>query len=408
MTMESETAAVPIQEPAVAVPEAPTRPADEGFRAGGVLLVSFCHFVHDIYSSFLSPLLPLLIEKLSLTLTRAGLLTTVMQLPALINPIIGLWADRISVRWFIILAPSLTAVPMCLVGLAPNYGVLMFLLFLAGISVSLFHVPAPVMIAKLSGPYKGRGMSFFMVGGEFARTIGPMAAVGAVSLLGLEGYYPIMVFGLASSVWLYLKFKDVPIRAGNSSKISLKTTWKEIRAVMVPLAAILFARGFMHASIITFLPTYITQQTGGLWLAGISLTLVEGAGVAGVLTAGPLSDRLGRKNVLLVTLVSAPVFLMAFIWLDGWLKFAALILTGFTLLSTTPVMLAMVQENSTTSPAAANGIFMMASFTARSTVVVAVGAIADAIGLHHTYLVSAVLGLAGIPFILMLPKLAKK
>ncbi|MEJ2040199.1 MAG: MFS transporter, partial [Desulfosarcinaceae bacterium] len=197
MTMESETAAAPIQEPAVAVPEAPARPADEGFRTGGVLLVSFCHFVHDIYSSFLSPLLPLLIEKLSLSLTRAGLLTTVMQLPALINPIIGLWADRISVRWFIILAPSLTAVPMCLVGLAPNYGVLMFLLFLAGISVSLFHVPAPVMIAKLSGPYKGRGMSFFMVGGEFARTIGPMAAVGAVSLMGLEGYYPIMVFGLA-------------------------------------------------------------------------------------------------------------------------------------------------------------------------------------------------------------------
>ena len=394
MTMESKSAAVQGPEEI---------PVAEEFRAGGVLLISLCHFVHDVYSSFLSPLLPLLIEKLSLSLTRAGLLSTVMQLPALLNPVIGMWADRISVRWFIILAPSMTAVPMCLLGVAPNYAVLLFLLFVAGISVALFHVPAPVMVAKLSGAYKGRGMSFFMVGGEFARTVGPMAAVAAVSLLGLEGMYPIMLFGPASSAWLYLKFKDVPIHREGAGSISLKETWGQIKGIMLPLAAILCARGFMHASIVTFLPTYITEQTGGLWLAGISMTLVEGAGVAGVITAGPLSDRLGRRNVLLICLISAPLLLLAFIWLDGWLRFAALILTGFTLLSTTPVMLAMVQEHSTTSPAAANGIFMMTSFTARSTVVVAVGYIADLIGLQNTYMVAALLGIAGIPFIIMLP-----
>ena len=61
----------------------------EPFQTGGVLLLSVCHFIHDIYSSFLSPLLPLLIQKLSLSLTRAGLLTTIMQIPALLNPFIG-------------------------------------------------------------------------------------------------------------------------------------------------------------------------------------------------------------------------------------------------------------------------------------------------------------------------------
>jgi len=247
-------------------------------------------------------------------------------------------------------------------------------------------------------------MSCFMVGGELARTIGPLAVVGAISLLGLEGYYPVMLVGMASSFWLYLTFKDVPIRHQGHRPSSIKGTWSEISAVMLPLAAILCARGFMHASIVTFLPTYITQQTGGLWLAGISLAMVEGAGVAGVMTAGPLSDRFGRRMVLLISLISAPVLLLAFIWLDGWPRFAALILTGFTLLSTTPVMLAMVQEQASASPAAANGIFMMTSFTARSTVVVAVGFIADIIGLQNTYLISALLGLLGIPFIIMLPR----
>jgi FSR family fosmidomycin resistance protein-like MFS transporter len=262
------------------------------------------------------------------------------------------------------------------------------------------------MVAKCSGPLKGRGMAFFMMGGEFARAVGPMAAVGAVSLLGLEGFYPIMLVGLASSTWLYVKFKDVPIRQQQERRrnISLKGTWGEVRSLMLPLAAILTARGFMHAAIVTFLPTYITQQAGALWLAGMSLTLVEGAGVAGVMIAGPLSDRFGRRRVLMICLASAPILLMAFVVLGGWIRYVALLLTGFTLISTTPVMLAMVQEHPTGSPSAANGIFMMALFLARSSVTVVVGFIADQIGLHNTFLLSAVLGLVGIPFIAMLPR----
>jgi FSR family fosmidomycin resistance protein-like MFS transporter len=372
------------------------------FQTSGVLLVSLCHFIHDVYSSFLSPLLPLLIEKLSLSLTRAGLLSTIMQLPALMNPIIGVWADRVRVRWFIILAPSLTAVPMCLIGLAPNYAVLLILLFVTGISVSLFHVPSPVMIARLSGPYKGRGMSLFMTGGELARTVGPLVAVGGVSLLGLERLYPIMVFGLVCSVWLYLKFKDLP--AHDSCRLPLAETWKEMRPLLLPLGAILCARGFMHAALITFLPTFIKMQTGNLWMAGISLTLAEGAGVAGVLAAGSLSDTLGRKRVLCVSLVGAPVLFLGFVWLEGWIRYAALAATGFTLLSTTPVMLALVQEHGASSPAAANGFFMMMSFMARSSVVILVGWMGDVIGLESTFVCCAFLGLAGIPFIVMLPR----
>ncbi len=373
------------------------------FQTGGVLLVSFCHFVHDIYSSFLYPLLPLLIEKFSLSLARAGLLSTVLQLPAILNPFIGIWADRISVRWFIILAPSLTAVPMSLIGLAPSYAVLLIMLFITGISVSLFHVPSPVMVAKLSGDYKGRGMAFFMTGGELARTIGPLVAVGGVSLLGLEGYYPIMVFGLAASFWLFLKFKDVSIRQKSQHTVSLKGTWKEVGHVMLPLIGILCARGFMHASVTTFLPTFIASRTGNLWLAGISLTLVEGAGVAGVLAAGSMSDKLGRRRMLLLSLVAAPFMLLGFVWLGGWLRYAMLLFIGLTLLSTTPVMLALVQEHSTTSPAAANGLLMMVLFLARSSIVVIVGFMGDAIGLESTYICCSALGLVSIPFIMMLP-----
>jgi len=376
----------------------------ETFKAGKVLALSVCHFIHDIYSSFLAPLLPLLIEKFSMTLSQAGFLYTVMQIPALFNPFIGVLADRVSVRYFIVLAPLTTAVPMSLLGLAPSYGVLLILLFITGVSVALFHVPAPVMIAHLSGDKMGKGMSLYMTGGELARTVGPLVAVGAVSLMSLEGYYPIMILGFVASGWLYFRFRDLPLPTGKAKRLPLLSTYRRMRHILLPLTAILIARGFMHASMTAFLPTFIQQETGNIWLAGFGLTALEAVGVAGVISSGSLSDRMDRRRILFISLIGAPVSMLFFVFTYGYVKCFMLLATGFTLLSTTPVMLAMVQENSASTPAAANGLFMMISFMARSAIVVVVGIIGDHIGLRATYCISAALGLLGIPFIFMLPK----
>jgi FSR family fosmidomycin resistance protein-like MFS transporter len=377
---------------------------DNVFQTGKVLSISACHFIHDIYSSFLAPLLPLLIEKFSMTLGQAGFLSTVMQIPALFNPFIGVLADRFSVRLFVVLAPVTTAVPMSLLGLSPSYGVLLILLFTAGVSVSLFHVPAPVMISRVSGNKKGKGMSFYMTGGELARTVGPMIAVGAVSLWGLEGYYPIMLFGILASIWLYFRFQSVPLNIGKKERTPAFSTFREMRFILFPLTAILIARGFMHASMTTFLPTFLNQETGNLWLAGFGLTLLEGMGVVGALSSGILSDRFGRRKILFISLFCAPLSMLLFVLTEGGLRYLMLLLTGLTLLSTTPVMFAMVQENAKSNPAAANGLFMMVAFIARSAIVVIVGVIGDHIGLRATYCISAVMGFFGIPFIFMIRK----
>lgn len=377
---------------------------DERFQTDRVVLLSICHFIHDIYSSFLAPLLPFIIEKFSLSLTQAGFLSTVMQLPALMNPYIGKLADRVSVRYFIILAPALTAIPMSLLGMAPSYGVLLLLLFFTGVSVSLFHVPAPTMVYRVSGTKTGRGMSFYMTGGEFARTVGPMIIISAVTLLGFEDYYPIMVFGLLASLVMYFRFKDVPAAARSTQKPSIRRTFREMRHLLVPLSVIVVVRGFMHGSLTAFLPLYIIQKTGDVWMAGISLSLFEAAGVAGILGVGSLSDRFGRKNMLLFSLVLAPLFLLLFVFSTGITQLFVLTLTGFTLLSTTPVMLAMIQEHSGNGSSSANGLFMMISFLARSAVVVVIGFVADHLGLEKTYILSGLIGLLGIPAIMKIPQ----
>ena len=182
------------------------------FAARLVLLLAGAHFIHDVFTAFLAPVLPLLIEKLDLTLFEAGTLAVLTQIPSFFNPVLGSWIDRTHRhRLFVALGPAGSGTLMCLMGLAPSYGALAILLLTAGISVSGLHVSAPVLIRQVAGDRVGRGMSFFMVGGELARTVGPLIAVQLVATWGLEGFWRAIPVALASSTLLWWKLGQVDI-----------------------------------------------------------------------------------------------------------------------------------------------------------------------------------------------------
>ena len=131
--------------------------------------------------------------------------------------------------------------------------------------------------------------------------------------------------------------------------------------------------------------------------------LFQLAGAAGALTLGTLSDRLGRRNVLLMAAGLSPALMTLYLFADGWVRLPLLLLTGFFALSTTSVMIALIQENAHGRPATAHGLFTAAGFFLRSIVVLAIGALADALGLRASFLISALVGFAAIPFTLALP-----
>jgi FSR family fosmidomycin resistance protein-like MFS transporter len=77
---------------------------------------------------------------------------------------------------------------------------------------------------------------------------------------------------------------------------------------------------------------------------------------------------------------------------------------GVTLLSTTPVMMALVQDHAGDQPATANGLFMGFSFVISAMIPLLVGAVADVVGLRTAFAWSAVIAFAGVPLIYALPK----
>ncbi len=373
------------------------------FNTFNVLVLSFSHFVHDIYTSIFPPLLPLIIEKLSLSLSQAGMLSTALQIPCVLNPFLGVFIDKKRLeRWIVILAPTMTAIPMSLLGIANSYFMLLVLLFVAGISVTLYHIPTPVLIARAAGSKKGRGMSFFMTGGESARTLGPIIAVGLISVLSLETFYPIALLAVFTSLLLYFTLPPLEERENSEKKITIFSAVKEIKHVLYPVSGIVITRSFMHSSMGIFLPVFIEKQTGNIFLAGAGLALYEAFGIAGVLCSGTLSDLIGRKKVLFSALVFAPITLILFVLTQGLVQVLMLAAAGFTIISVTPVLLAIVQENAKDNPASANGLFMMVAIFSRGIVIVVVGFFGDIMGLEYTYIACGIIGFAALPFLIKL------
>ena len=392
---------------------APARPGDSvsGTQAGPVdfqtdyvLTFTFAHAVHDTYSAFLAPLLPALIEKLSLSMTQAGVLDFARVFPALMQPFIGHLGDRFNLRYLVILAPAITGTMMSLLGVAPSYAVLITLALAAGLGSAFLHAVAPAMAGRFSGKKLGWGMGIWMVGGTIGFTVGPMIIVAVLDHLGLEGTPWLMIAGWMASVILLILLRGtstVPPTA--QQRGSMLDGLHALRPLMVPLVVLSLVRALLGAAQMTFLPTLLIQEGESMWFAGISLTVITSAGWIGALLGGSMSDRLGRRLVLFLSMAGAAALMLVFLAASGWVRLLILLLAGTTGPATRTALMALVQESCPDNRAMANGMFLAISFITASAASVVVGAMGDLMGLRLAFALSALVLLLGSPLVRLLP-----
>lgn len=378
---------------------------NNGFQTANVVLISIAHLTHDVYTSFLAPLLPLLIQKLNISLFLSGLLAVVQRVPSLFNFLVGILSENLKVRYFVIFAPAVTTVAMSFIGVAPTYTILVVLIFVSGISSTLFHVPAPVMVKKISGQRTGMGMSFYMLGGELARTLGPLVVVAAVEQWGLKGTLRLIPFGLIASFILYLKLHKISISEEiKTEKPNYLKIFRRFLPVFLTLAGITFFRGAMKSSLTLYLPVYLTGKGMELWGAGISLSVLQLAAAAGTFLSGSISDKIGRKKMLIIVTVLSPLLMIIFINSSGVYSVILLILMGLFLVGPESVNLAVIHNLDTKHLPFVNGVYMTINFFINSIMTLAVGGLSDWIGMDKTYLIAALLAFPSIIFAFMVPE----
>jgi len=188
-----------------------------------ILSLTLIHFIGDFYNSFIIPLLPLFIDKFSLTLAQAGLITGLSRFLAfVVQPPVGYIADRHPARYFALGGPLLVMVFIPLTGITPYFWMLVLFVCLGSIGSSMFHPTVAGMVEPHAGGHFGFSMSIFGMGGTLSFAIGPLFISWLVGKYGLSATPYSMIPGLAVLVFLY-------------------------RVVPVPQASTITTRGFFNS-----------------------------------------------------------------------------------------------------------------------------------------------------------------
>ncbi|MEO7651437.1 MAG: MFS transporter, partial [Bryobacteraceae bacterium] len=138
-------------------------------------LILFClgHFFIDLYSIALSVTQPLLLKQFGLSLTQAGVLGGVLVFSSsLMQPLYGFLSDRFHSFLFTALAPAVAAVFISSLGLAPNYWVLIAMVWLGGAGVASFHPQATSHATLGIETNRGRAMAIFISAGTLGLALG--------------------------------------------------------------------------------------------------------------------------------------------------------------------------------------------------------------------------------------------
>ncbi len=250
-----------------------------------------------------------------------------------------------------------------------------------------------------------------MLGGEFARSMGPIVVLAAISLWGKDRVYFLLPAAFIYSLLIILMLYKNSEKSDNTEKHHEKSflnVLKDMKFFFVSVGMILLARTSISSVLYTYLPSYLTDKGLSLWFSGISLSVLQLAGAAGVMFSGFISDRIGRNKTLLISTLISPVLMLAFTMSGGITAIILLIATGFAGFASYPVLLAYVQEQSGKNPTVCSSVFMTIDFLIVTITITAAGFLGDNFGLQTSFIISGFVSFCGFPFVLLLRKKLKR
>ncbi len=377
-------------------------------RATLFTLTLFCvaHFIIDLYSGALGALQPLLIAPFHMNFTEAGILAGVLSFSSsVLQPCWGYLSDRFHSRLFTALAPAVAGIFISSLGWAPNYGMLLAMVFLGGAGIASFHPHAASNTTHGITRKRARAMAIFISSGTAGLAVGPTYFSAVSGRLGLLGTHWAALPGVALSVVLLLFLRP----AHHAIQARPHFDWEPLRAVRKPMTILfllVFIRSIVQINFTQFLPLYLHTERGySLTSASLNLTLYLGTGAIGGVIGGNLADRFGGRRVILFSMIASVPFLALFVFTSGWISTVALATGGLILLCTNPVNVVLAQQLAPSQTGTVSALMMgFAWGTAGLVFIPLTGWISDLFSMQTAFTALTLFPLLGFLLALKLPK----
>src|SRR5438093_662253 len=370
-------------------------------------LLSTGHLATDLASGSLPALLPFLVDRFNLSYTLAATLVLGSAVSSsVIQPLFGLWSDRRGALWLLPSGVALAGIGIALAAVAPSYWLAAVCVVVSGLGIAAYHPEGSKFAAYASGRRRASGMSLFSIGGNIGFALGPTATTPLVLAFGLTGGLLLAVPCLAVAALLLVV---VPFLGSFAPERGAQGGGGEDRpGALALLLGVIAFRSVAWFGLITFVPLWEVSLGHSKSHGSHLLSLMLLAGGLGTLAAGPIADRVGRRPVLIVSMLLVAPLTLVYVIVGGAAGAVALALVGICVIGTFGVTIVMSQEYLPRRIGMASGLSIGLSIGLGGIAAIALGAVADSVDLRTAMYVAAAAAVPGFVLAVLLPSTRSK
>jgi len=366
--------------------------------------LSFCHLLNDMMQSLIPAIYPILKQNFQLDFTQVGLITFVLQLTgALLQPVVGHYSDRHPKPYALAAGMGFTLLGMLMLSKAGSFTMVLAATSLVGLGSSIFHPESSRMARAASGGRHGFAQSFFQVGGNFGSALGPLLAAFIVLRNGQSSiaWFSIaalvaMMFLVRVGSWYKGSGAMHAARRAASARHDTVSSRQVVTAVLI-LLALLFSKFVYLASLGSYYTFYLISRFGlTVQSAQIHLFVFLGAVAAGTIIGGPVGDRIGRRQVILASILGVLPFTLALPYANLFWTRILTVIIGVVLASAFSVIVVYAQELMPGRVGMIAGLFFGVAFGISGIGAAALGALADRTDIYYVYRLCSYLPAIGV------------
>ena len=310
--------------------------------------LSGAHFINDVYTGFLNPIMPFIAAKVGISMAVATIILSVSHIfSSLLQPVFGFFADNINKRAFVFWGLIFTSLFIPFAPAADSIILMVFLIMLGSLGSSLFHPQALGLANIYAGVSKAKYIGIFIGLGTLGYSVGPLLSSSVAQYLGLDKMPMLSLLGL---LWVCLMFKCLPkISYTEKSHYELKSAFVKIlgsRKLNI-LNVVSMLKSLISTSCFIFLPFLWKDMGYSPFNIGFALFVFIFVGGFGSILSDKFERLVGTKNVFYFSMISTLPLMIIFVStykIYPMIAFTAFFMMGFITMLAVPVTMNMAQS----------------------------------------------------------------
>lgn len=376
--------------------------------------IGVCHLFNDTLQAVIPAMFPVLELELGLTFTQLGLISFALNIVAsLLQPVVGYISDKKPMPYALPLGMMSSFVGMAGLALAPQYWMILVSVIFLGLGSAVFHPEGSRVSFMAAGSKRGLSQSIYQVGGNSGQALAPLISAFILVPLGQKGAALFLIVAavgifLLSKISAWYKKQLEAEKLSNRKRTLLSSlpalTKKQIGVALALLMVIIFARSFYVTNMTNFYIFHLMKNYGMTIKEGQLIIFVFLAlGAVGTLFGGPMADRMGRRNVIILSMAVPIPLCLLLPYVPVWAIILLLIAIGFFIMLSFSVTVVYAQELVPSKIGTMAGLTVGLAFGMGAIGAVVIGILMDYIGVYTTMIVVSTLPIIGL-VALALPK----